>query len=359
MCQVITPEVLIACVQYQPSQEFFAMLDQCRSEILREKYPDLYANAIGQEPVHRLIRPNAEEQRAATEADGADRCVAAKVRDIYKGKATKHARCGQGGSTHQRKVEDNGQVRDRLARMYCHRHDCDFCFRGRKVRTLQRAAKRVLYLANSKTPRCSKVYAATIPTAEWKKLNRSIRRHHGDDCGRLRIDRTDDRTLVVCDKPFKGGVEMTPARAVDMVIASIDMLHPGKNTGFKIEAREKARSTFRLLGSWSDAKERKDWFVVGHIDECFDFEVVRKELGKMRKNPKYIEGLPGVRYMLEWRSESVGDANHAFEEMLDRCHLSGNYRRYCPQSDTSAPNGPAPSPEEGFSEDDTGQTEIF
>src|SRR5262249_31743223 len=138
------------------------------------------------------------------ETDDAQARVAAKNGEIYKGKAVKRANCGQGGSLHKRKKCADGTVRDRLARFYCGRSDCPFCWRGRLSRTLNRAARRLLYTADQE-PRCEKVWFVTIPTSQRKSLNRKLRRLHGEDCGRLFLDRTDEFTLVFCDKPLHGG----------------------------------------------------------------------------------------------------------------------------------------------------------
>src|SRR5262249_34099644 len=148
------------------------------------------------------------EQESVATQQVWEACAAAqkKITALMAERAVRRANCGHSAPSHIRKVSELG-VHDAVIRFKCGRSDCPFCWRRRKVKTIKRGLKALVFDATGK-PAARKVFAGTINWSDWKALNRKLRRRHGKDCGRLHLRTTDGRALVVSEVPFEGGEEI-------------------------------------------------------------------------------------------------------------------------------------------------------
>jgi hypothetical protein len=158
------------------------------------------------------------------------------------------------GGTFLIRKADFESCKDAFIRAMCGRSDCPYCWRRRLIRTIGRATRCLLFADGD--VRTQTVWVREIDWFDWPALNRSLRRRYGKVCGRLRARKSDNRALVMCQHPFKGAEALTPAQAVDRLLAAIDMLHT-------------RRSSYRQLGCGAD-KKRKEWKRLAHYEEALD-----------------------------------------------------------------------------------------
>jgi hypothetical protein len=304
--------------------EHYQFIRRCCRDDLQRRFPDLKIDR--HLPVKLLFEAPPDVARTYIEKDHAKVAIEKKIRGMCATPAVKRGDCGQGGSVYMQKVEGDG-CKNRLCRFFCGRSDCPFCWRGRQIRTIRRASKRVLETTNDRT-RAGKLWCLVIPTAKWKSLNRSLRRRYGDQVGRLHLDRTDGMSVVISDLDphYTGAVEISPAQAVANVLDSIELLSSRKGS-------------FMLLGEWSDAKLDNGWEIVDGVEECFDYNLVKQALHDMRKNPCFVRGVAGARFILEWRTKTVEESREVWTEVKRRCHFLTNKPSW-PKSD-SAPKDSA------------------
>jgi hypothetical protein len=158
-----------------------------------------------------------------------------------------------------------GDTEDALVKLCCGRSDCPWCWRKRITKTYRRALHCLLYLgADSNRPRVGFLHIGETDPPRWESLDRTIRRKHGGDTGRIRVRKADCRILVVAEVPFPGSRPVTPAEALAVVSEAIDRLHTGKHA-------------YRMLGRWNDSKAPQ-WQLLGQIKQAIDFEDVYREL---------------------------------------------------------------------------------
>ncbi len=153
-----------------------------------------------------------EQAKAAEQSDLARWRLDQRLADLHATPAPRGPQCGRGGTLHLRREREDRTVQDALMRLSCGRSDCPHCWRRRLSRTYRRAAAILLDEdRENRLPRVGKLHVAETDWRRWSALDRSIRRQHGSDVGRLRVRRTDGTLLVVCAEPFRGSRPLAPA----------------------------------------------------------------------------------------------------------------------------------------------------
>jgi hypothetical protein len=128
----------------------------------------------------------------------------------------------------------------------------------------------------------------------WPALDRSIRRRHGGNCGRLRVRRGDSVVVLVSEHPFRGSREATPAEAVALASqAALDFM-------------DTRRHSFRLLGRWAD-RQPPGWRLVQRLGPL-DLAEVRRELEALGVRADRLKDRPDLQLLL-WRCASDSEAD--------------------------------------------------
>lgn len=207
---------------------------------------------VAEVPINLLQPLTREEIEAGDRADECKRRIEAKIQAMYDRPAVQHLKCGKTRTIHLRRDRENDAVDDLLIKTKCGRIDCPHCQRRRLTKTYRRAAVVLLHAsAESNLPRVGPLHVAESHWSTWEALDKSIRRQHGGDVGRLRIRRGDNSLLVICSQPFRGSRPVSPSEACDLATDAIDRMHEEQHS-------------FRLLGDWNDSKE-SEWKLVQHL----------------------------------------------------------------------------------------------
>lgn len=243
---------------YRPSIKLMKLLDEVRTKRLVKE--GLLA-APAEEPIC-IIPPLPPDVEAAAEArDAAKARVDKKMRQLHEHPVAKAPNC----LTFRRKSKLLNRAKDNAFMLcnavYCGRSAetdghlvCPFCFRRRLTKILSRMATALLDAPPQgddglkNLPRTEMLHVGETAWSNWETFDKSVRRAHGGSVGRLRIRKTDNTVIVICERPFRGSKPIAPADACDLALAAIDDLH-------------KAKHSFRILGSWL-AKQEAEWKIV-------------------------------------------------------------------------------------------------
>jgi|SRR5579884_950021 len=246
-----------------------------------------------------------------------------KIQSICKERVAPRYGCGSGGTFYIRKAQP-GDVKDALLRFKCGRSDCPYCWRRRVVKTIRSATD--CLIRNNKESCSAALYFRLIDWQEWTVINRHIRRRHGVDCGRLHLRTSDNRCLVICEKPFDDATALTLGQAVDAILDNAEELHT-------------ERCSFMLLGKWKN-KKPSEWKALGHF-EGIDFDQVKEELRKIKVSSHRWRKTPEIEAGLAWRAATEEDADAIFEKLSAACNFCANKEEppTCPKSDSGS-SGP-------------------
>lgn len=282
-----------------------------------------------------LVAPlTGEQAEAAEKADIARWRTENKLAELHKHRAARAPNCGKGATLHIRRPRDGGAVEDALLKTSCGRSDCPHCWRRRLTKTYRRAMTCLLDAppepdepsrpGRKHLPRVGLLHVAEVDWLGWDALDRSIRRQHGGDCGRLRVRRTDNTVLVVCAHPFREARPVSPSEALELTSAAIDLLHT-------------ARHAYRHLGDWND-REATEWRLVQRHREPIDFADVSKLLEALGHRARRLK-LPDLAALL-WRADSEAAADRMMMIVLASAgarpsFASGEKETSGPKSDTA------------------------
>jgi len=291
MCVMVPAEVVRAALEMPISRELWALID-------REQRKDLGAEAV---PVYVVPPLSPEIQRAADAADAARRQIDARLKALHEHPAPRALFCGKLWTIHLRRVLDGGAVEDGLIRPCCGRSDCPHCWRRRLSRVYARLTACLLDdpergddgTIKRRLPRLGSVHVAEVSWPEWPALDRSIRRQHGGDCGRLRLRRFDNRVLVVCGEPFRGSRALPPAEACLLLAEAVEELHPERNS-------------YRQNGSWYDRQPAR-WHQVQRFLSAIDLDGVAGTLAELGQKARRLRS-PNLQGLF-WRSVDAASAD--------------------------------------------------
>jgi hypothetical protein len=336
MC-LIPAEIIRAALDMPISRELWEMIDAAqRCDLPEPAWPDLRPD----EPLTLIAPLTAEEIAAGDEADAARLRLDAKLRELYRHPAPRALNCGRRSPTiHLRRDRDAGAVEDALIRFSCGRSECPHCWRRRLSKTYRRAGACLLDASrDSRLPRLGMVHVAETTELKWETLDKAMRREYRREypervdakgrcnVGRLRVRRCDNTVLVVSAEPFRGSRSVTPAEALDIVSAAIDLLHTAKHS-------------FRLLGDWSDSQE-SEWRQVAVYTPQVSLADVQAALAELAVKTRAFSN-PDLQGLV-WRVQSEAHAMH-LEVVLAPVLCPTLSQRDCtpfrPKSDTPPDEG--------------------
>ncbi|HTU18789.1 MAG TPA: hypothetical protein VMG10_12075 [Gemmataceae bacterium] len=275
------------------------------------------------------VAPLTGEQAAAAEqADLARWRIEDRLRELHSQTAPRGPRCWSGPTLHIRRDRPDGAaIEDALIRTACGRSDCPHCWRRRITTTYRRATRCLLDESlESRLPRVGPVHVSETAWQQWEAFDKALRRQHGGDCGRLRVRRCDNTVLVVSAEPFRGSRSVTPAEALDIVSAAIDVMHTAKHS-------------FRLLGDWSDT-QASEWRQVAVYTPQVSLADVQAALAEMAVRTRAFRS-PDLQGLL-WRCDSKAAAMHlevVLATMLCPTLAQGDCSVERPKSDTPPDEG--------------------
>jgi hypothetical protein len=307
----------------------------------RKRMDEAEAFAAETVPVYLVPPPSAAEERAADKADLARYRLEKGV--LVRLRAGAATRCENCFTLHLRReldadLDGSDGFEDLFISACCGRSSCPFCWRRRLLKSIQRAvgclledaepdqwaviveeagrlgqcyihdnpkaahqarrqlagegkAARVEFLRGRRPHRLGLVHLAETTYPQWPALDRLMRRRQPHRTGCLRVRRGDDSVLVISAAPFPGSRPVTPAEAAERAAEAIEHLHT-------------ARSSFRMLGAWSDYAP-SPWKLVGTLPKLLDAQIVEDEVRALGSAAKRLGGqLAGLVY----RSDTLQEA---------------------------------------------------
>src|SRR5262249_8729540 len=111
-----------------------------------------------------------------------------------------------------------------------------------------------------------------------------------------------------------------------------------------VEDLHTKKSSFRLLGCWSDKRET-EWKLLHRFDEPFDLEPVKEQLDILGAAPGWCwERVPEIQQGMVWTSATEEAADRPWSSGEAPCHLRTSQKdrsSKSPESDRAADEIPA------------------